>query len=272
MVTSQNNADLQCRSESKPIYFKAILNHLRASKQPEIELIRKPPSRPMECRSESKVLNLRTKSRAPSSADMSWLPLQQRPHHLSRRENSRHLTSPNQYKSYSRTAVDQWRDMVREHYQRHLPAHLLSPYVPLERVPATSPAPSPSPAFLFFKTPSQNEQFQPTTVSSISPAKLLLSDVNKTTNNFLIEVSEVDRKSVSRNDVPVTRIILKPLARAKAGQGGVAISSPLSTAYIKRGDYVEIEYLPEATADVGEGGVALSRPELVIHFVDRRRR
>lgn len=62
------------------------------------------------------------------------------------------------------------------------------------------------------------------------------------------------------------------MARAKAGRGGVAISSPLSTAYIKRGDYVEIEYLPEATADVGEGGVALSRPELVIHFVDRRRR
>lgn len=274
-MTSDNNStsDLQCKSESKPIYFKAILNRLRAPKRPEIELIRKPPARHMECRSESKVLNLRTKSRTPSSADISWLQSQpQQSHHLSRRENARHLTPSNQYKSYSRTAVEQWRDMVREHYQRHLPAHLLNPYLAAEHTPSTSPAPNPSPAYLFFKTSSQDQPFQPTTVSSLSPAQLLLSDAKQTTNNVLIEVSEVDRRSVSRNNVPVTKIILKPLARAKAGQGGVAISSPVSTAYIKRGDYVEIEYLPEAIADVGEGGVALSRPELVIHFVDRRRR
>lgn len=70
----------------------------------------------------------------------------------------------------------------------------------------------------------------------------------------------------------LTKIILKPLANAIAGKQGIAISAPISTAYVRRGDYVQIEYLPEAKADVGEGGIAISRPELVIHFVDRRRK
>lgn len=208
----------------------------------------------MECRSESKVLNLRSKSRSPAEM-ASWLQSQQA-HRLSRRENARRLTS-----APRTTAAEQWRDVARLHYLRHLADYSLKPY---ETSEATSAAPSA--AYLFFKTASQ--QLQPT---SASP-QLLLADVNRTSDDLLIEVSEVDRKSASRSDLPVTRIILKPLARAKAGQGGLAISSPLSTAYVKRGDYVQIEYLPEATADVGDGGVALSRPELVIHFIDRRRR
>jgi hypothetical protein len=67
---------------------------------------------------------------------------------------------------------------------------------------------------------------------------------------------------------PITRIYLKPSARAKAGTGGVALSNPISTAVVRRGDTVRIEYLPDATAEAGEGGVAISRPELIIHFVD----
>lgn len=67
---------------------------------------------------------------------------------------------------------------------------------------------------------------------------------------------------------PVTRIFLKPSARAKAGAGGVALSNPISTAVVRRGDTVSIEYSPDATAEAGEGGVAVSRPELVIQLVD----
>ncbi|VVC46115.1 Domain of unknown function DUF4774 [Cinara cedri] len=67
---------------------------------------------------------------------------------------------------------------------------------------------------------------------------------------------------------PVTKIYLKPSARAKAGTGGVALSNPISTAVVRRGDTVSIEYLPDATAEAGDGGVAISRPELVIHLVD----
>lgn len=67
---------------------------------------------------------------------------------------------------------------------------------------------------------------------------------------------------------PITKIYLKPAARAKAGDGGVALSNPISTALVRRGDTVSIEYMPDATAEAGQGGVAISRPELVIHFVD----
>lgn len=67
---------------------------------------------------------------------------------------------------------------------------------------------------------------------------------------------------------PVTKIYLKPSARAKAGVGGVALANPISTAVVRRGDTVSIEYLPDATAEAGDGGVAISRPELVIHLVD----
>jgi len=67
---------------------------------------------------------------------------------------------------------------------------------------------------------------------------------------------------------PVTRIFLKPSARAKTGAGGVALSNPISTAVVRRGDTVSIEYAPDATAAAGEGGVAISRPELVIQLVD----
>lgn len=67
---------------------------------------------------------------------------------------------------------------------------------------------------------------------------------------------------------PITRIYLKPSAKAKAGTGGVALSNPISTALVRRGDTVRIEYLPDATAEAGEGGVAISRPELIIQFVD----
>ncbi|XP_050545461.1 uncharacterized protein LOC126907857 [Daktulosphaira vitifoliae] len=75
------------------------------------------------------------------------------------------------------------------------------------------------------------------------------------------------RKSASTQR-PITKIYLKPSAKAKAGKGGVALSNPISTAIVKRGDTVSIEYLPVADAEVGDGGVAISRPELVIHFVD----
>jgi len=67
---------------------------------------------------------------------------------------------------------------------------------------------------------------------------------------------------------PETKVYLKPVARAKAGAGGLALSNPISTAVVRRGDTVSIEYVPEAIADVGDGGVAISRPELIIHFID----
>jgi len=74
--------------------------------------------------------------------------------------------------------------------------------------------------------------------------------------------------NATRSRSGTTKVYLKPVARAKAGAGGVALSNPISTALVRRGDTVSIEYTPDAVADVGEGGVAISRPELIIQFID----
>jgi len=84
----------------------------------------------------------------------------------------------------------------------------------------------------------------------------------------VIQAAQVKNSTAVATERPVTKIYLKPSARAKAGAGGVALSNPISTAVVRRGDTVSIEYLPDATAEAGEGGVAISRPELVIHFID----
>ncbi|XP_050441597.1 uncharacterized protein LOC126846326 [Adelges cooleyi] len=75
-------------------------------------------------------------------------------------------------------------------------------------------------------------------------------------------------KKTQSTERPVTKIYLKPAARAKAGPGGVALANPISTAVVRRGDTVSIEYLPDATAEAGAGGVAISRPEFIIQLVD----
>jgi len=84
----------------------------------------------------------------------------------------------------------------------------------------------------------------------------------------VIQAAQVKNSTAVATDRPVTKIYLKPSAKAKAGAGGVALSNPISTAVVRRGDTVSIEYLPDATAEAGEGGVAISRPELIIHFID----
>ncbi|XP_065223259.1 uncharacterized protein LOC135847586 isoform X1 [Planococcus citri] len=115
------------------------------------------------------------------------------------------------------------------------------------------------------------------------PNKAEKTDINASTNAAEDQSSivagdlTVKVKNTQNNETrqqwqqPLTKIILRPKASATAGKQGIAISSPISAAYVKRGDYVEIEYLPESAANVGEGGVAISRPELVIHFIDRRK-
>lgn len=99
-------------------------------------------------------------------------------------------------------------------------------------------------------------------------------NLNGSSPILVIELDGQNDTAMARSEPPVarTKVILKPLARSKAGRKGTAISSPISTVFVKRGDYVEIEYLPEAIADVGDDGTAISRPELFIHFVDRRRK
>lgn len=121
---------------------------------------------------------------------------------------------------------------------------------------------------------------QPNTPSVGGPSWLRRTTTTTTTTSTSTEATTTTVSVKTKNSAeviatpedaatgPVTRIYLKPSARAKAGAGGVALSNPISTAVVRRGDTVRIEYLPDATAETGEGGVAISRPELIIQFVD----
>lgn len=115
-------------------------------------------------------------------------------------------------------------------------------------------------------------QIQPNTPSIGGPSWLrkTTSTLSMTKLGSVPSVTQTKQKDTVAVTAtrPVTKIYLKPSARAKAGKGGVALSNPISTAVVRRGDTVSIEYLPDATAEAGDGGVAISRPELVIHLVD----
>ncbi|XP_025199894.1 uncharacterized protein LOC112597871 [Melanaphis sacchari] len=117
------------------------------------------------------------------------------------------------------------------------------------------------------RRPALVKPLHPNTPSVGGPSWLRKTTVASTSSPVIQAAQVKDSTAVSAAS-PVTKIYLKPSARAKAGIGGVALSNPISTAVVRRGDTVSIEYLPDATAEAGEGGVAISRPELVIHFID----
>ncbi|XP_026807263.1 uncharacterized protein LOC113549932 [Rhopalosiphum maidis] len=117
------------------------------------------------------------------------------------------------------------------------------------------------------RRPALVKPLHPNTPSVGGPSWLRRTTV-ATTSDPIVQGAQVKDSTVVATPSPVTKIYLKPSARAKAGIGGVALSNPISTAVVRRGDTVSIEYLPDATAEAGEGGVAISRPELVIHFID----
>ncbi|XP_060867091.1 uncharacterized protein LOC132942565 [Metopolophium dirhodum] len=116
--------------------------------------------------------------------------------------------------------------------------------------------------------PAQVKPLHSNTPSVGGPSWLRKTAVAAAASDPVVQASQVKNSTAVATERPVTKIYLKPSARAKAGAGGVALSNPISTAVVRRGDTVSIEYLPDATAEAGEGGVAISRPELVIHFID----
>lgn len=255
-------ANVECNSETKPIYFKAVLNKLVSEKSPgspEISpsggrkpatILRKEPLRKnIECHSQSNVLNVRD-TRRRSEKRVRW----PEPRH----PESADLMMAGSYDSsmwdrgyYGMPAAS------NVGYQNFVPNYFFVPYLPTD-LPTAVPAASPTTI-----TPIEDSE-DPTTEPD--PAQSTVSEL-------VIAVSNKTGRAPGRdNTPPLTRIILRPVAHAVAGKSGIAISSPISTAYVKRGDYVEIEYLPEANATVGEGGIAFAKPELVIHFVDRRRK
>lgn len=329
IITSKDEppVDVECKSESKPLFFKPLFSRLQSNPRTEIRTARK-RRHMLECRNQS---SLKIKE---SFASESMLIEKKKP---TRRElpteqpDDLTASASNYHPStlLAKPDIQNYRDIVQQYYNQQylMPAFnsilqptdsptfpTIKPHVTFEQkhhelhkpnssrlnsenlrlhfsdginlnlgkqniaqmsaVPRNEPSKknkqtSYSQNFLQFKA----ESLLNTTEVTTSVAVLLKEEMTEKPQQFVIEVNSNENRTSARSETPIaTKIILKPLAKAKAGSHGVAISSPISTAYIKRGDYVEIEYLPEATADVGEGGVAISKPELIIHFIDRRRK
>ena len=66
-----------------------------------------------------------------------------------------------------------------------------------------------------------------------------------------------------------TRLVLRPVARAVAGAGGVAVATPVARAVLARGRPVSIEFDPDSVAIAGPGGRAHSHPSLVVSYSDQ---
>lgn len=63
-------------------------------------------------------------------------------------------------------------------------------------------------------------------------------------------------------------LVLKPVARAIAGDKGKAIATPLSRAILRYGTNVDILFEPEAVAIAGPGGIAHAESDLEISYED----
>lgn len=329
IITSKDEppVDVECKSESKPLFFKPLFSRLQSNPITEIRTARK-RRHMLECRNQS---SLKIKE---SSAESMQIETKKPTRRELPTEQPNDLTASASYYHPSpllaTPEIQDYRDIVQQYYsQQYLmpafnsilqPPDLLTfptvePHLTFEQksheilkpnssllnsensrlhfsdgmnfnlgkqniaqmstVPHNEPSKknkqtSHSQNFLQFKTESLLKTTTEVSTSVVVPLK---KEIAEKPQQFVIEVNSDENRTSARSETPIaTKIILKPLARAKAGSHGIAISSPISTAYIKRGDYVEIEYLPEATADVGEGGVAISKPELIIHFIDRRRK
>lgn len=62
--------------------------------------------------------------------------------------------------------------------------------------------------------------------------------------------------------------MLKPVARAIAGQDGRAIATPVSRAVLQEGTNADILFEPEAVAVAGPGGIAHAESDLEISYED----
>lgn len=87
-------------------------------------------------------------------------------------------------------------------------------------------------------------------------------------NNTLKENDVIRLRNINNdNDVnDVATLILKPVARAVAGDDGRAIATPLSRAILRKGVDADILFEPESVAIAGPGGIAHAQSDLEISY------
>lgn len=71
-----------------------------------------------------------------------------------------------------------------------------------------------------------------------------------------------------RKGVKTAALILEPHSKAIVGNGGTAISSPISRAFLKRGVATNVYFNPESVAIAGVGGKAHAQADLELDLID----
>lgn len=74
-----------------------------------------------------------------------------------------------------------------------------------------------------------------------------------------------------RGSTKTASLILEPHSRAVVGNGGTAISVPISRAVLKRGIPTNVYFNPESVAIAGVGGKAHAQADLILDLMNRRR-
>jgi hypothetical protein len=64
-----------------------------------------------------------------------------------------------------------------------------------------------------------------------------------------------------------TSLILEPSARAVAGNGGIAISAPVSRAVLRKGSSTKVLFKPESVAIAGAYGTAHAHADLILDYI-----
>lgn len=120
----------------------------------------------------------------------------------------------------------------------------------------------------------------------LSPGKQLASTIERVpvqrTNEKLVVVMAKGMTSADKPvpDIPSltgfpliynpegdTSLILEPSSKAIAGNGGIAISAPISRALIRQGTSTKVLWRPQSVAIAGVGGTAHAHSDLIIDYL-----
>ncbi|KAF2884195.1 hypothetical protein ILUMI_21977 [Ignelater luminosus] len=86
--------------------------------------------------------------------------------------------------------------------------------------------------------------------------------------NTLTKDKIIQFRNDEKNGGEIATLILKPVAKAVAGDDGKAMAMTLSRAILKQGTNVDVFYEPEAVAIAGPGGIAHAQTDLEVFYQD----
>jgi len=97
---------------------------------------------------------------------------------------------------------------------------------------------------------------------ALRPYQALLSRVQEASAVDLV-IGDVQGRAEA-----TTRLVLRPMAKAVAGRGGIAVAAPLSRAVVRGEQPVRVRYEPNIVAVAGPSGMAHALGELLLQYPD----